>query len=130
MGKPLLALHPRRNNDDYRKVTFLADATRPVDLIVVDHLRQEKLDQLAGVLLLELNGARQFSAEMRGLRAARRILRQTSELNRSSSHLALAEPVHPAKFTLDRIPQPFVGGPEFTSLELRQGEIVRVVCSG
>ena len=27
-GQPLLALHPRRNNDDYRRVTFLAEATR------------------------------------------------------------------------------------------------------
>ena len=36
-GQPLLALHPRRNNDDYRRVTFLAEATRPADLIVVDH---------------------------------------------------------------------------------------------
>ena len=35
-GKPLLALHPRRNNDDYRRVTFFAEATRTADLIVVD----------------------------------------------------------------------------------------------
>src|SRR5713101_4340891 len=35
-GQPLLALHPRKNNDDYRRVTFLAEATRPADLIVVD----------------------------------------------------------------------------------------------
>ncbi len=35
-GQPL-ALHPDRNNDDYRRVTFLAEATRPADLIVVDH---------------------------------------------------------------------------------------------
>jgi hypothetical protein len=27
-GQPLLALHPDRNNDDYRRVTFLAEATR------------------------------------------------------------------------------------------------------
>ena len=37
-GQPLLALHPDRNNDDYRRVTFLAEATRPADLIVVDHI--------------------------------------------------------------------------------------------
>jgi hypothetical protein len=35
-GQPLLALHPDRNNDDYRRVTFLAEATRPANLIVVD----------------------------------------------------------------------------------------------
>jgi len=33
----LLALHPRKDNDDYHGVTFLAEATRPADLIVVDH---------------------------------------------------------------------------------------------
>jgi hypothetical protein len=37
-GQPLLALHPDRNNDDYRRVTFLAEATRQADLIVVDQL--------------------------------------------------------------------------------------------
>ncbi len=89
-----------------------------------------KLDQLAGVLLLEPNGARQLSAEMRGLRAARRILHQTSGLNCSSAHLVLAKPVHPVKVALHRIPQSFVGGPEFASLKLRQSEIVRVVCGG
>ena len=36
--QPLLALHPRWNNDDYRRVTFLAEATRQADLIVVDQL--------------------------------------------------------------------------------------------
>jgi hypothetical protein len=45
-GQPLLALHPDRNNDDYRRVTFLAEATRPADLIVVDHsaLRRRRWD--------------------------------------------------------------------------------------
>ena len=43
----LLALHPDRNNDDYRKVTFLAEATRPADLIVVDHVLGEILSRRA-----------------------------------------------------------------------------------
>ena len=30
-------LHPRRNNDDYRRVTFLAETRRSADLIVVEH---------------------------------------------------------------------------------------------
>ena len=37
-----LALHPDRNNDDYRRVTFLAEATRPADLIVVDQTYDTK----------------------------------------------------------------------------------------
>ena len=32
-GQPLLALHPDRNNDDYRRVTFLAEATRPAEMV-------------------------------------------------------------------------------------------------
>ncbi len=54
---------------------------------------------------------------MHGFQAARRILQQISGIESL------------LKFALDRIPQPFVGGPEFTLLELRQGEIVRVVSS-
>jgi len=36
-GQPLLALHPRKNNDDYRRVTFLAEATRPARIVDVEH---------------------------------------------------------------------------------------------
>ena len=35
-GQPLHALHPTTNHDDNRGVTFLVEATRPADLIVVD----------------------------------------------------------------------------------------------
>jgi len=35
-GLPLLTLHPRKNNDDYRRVTFLAEATRPARIVDVE----------------------------------------------------------------------------------------------
>jgi hypothetical protein len=35
-GQPLLALHPRTDNDDYRRVTFVAEATGEAVIIVVD----------------------------------------------------------------------------------------------
>jgi hypothetical protein len=35
-GQPLLALHLDRNNDDYRRVTFLAEATRPARIVDVE----------------------------------------------------------------------------------------------
>jgi hypothetical protein len=36
-GRLLLALHPRTDDDHYRGVTLLTEATRPALLIVVDH---------------------------------------------------------------------------------------------
>ena len=40
-GSPSSRSTPRRDHDDYRGVTFLAEATRPADLIVVDQLIAE-----------------------------------------------------------------------------------------
>ena len=41
-GQPLLALHPDRNNDDYRRVTFLAEATRPAKIVDVEHSPRDR----------------------------------------------------------------------------------------
>jgi len=38
-GQPLLALHPQKDNDDYRRVTFLAEATRQAEMVDAAHFK-------------------------------------------------------------------------------------------
>ena len=57
-GQPLLALHPSTDNDDYCGVTFLVEATRQADLIVVDQAQanDRTVTQGAGLIAWILVG--------------------------------------------------------------------------